>query len=234
MLFWRIIVKKLLNYFTKAEIILWVSSVLMIVGSFIMSGGDGYLSFIASLIGITALILCAKGNPIAQVLMIIFCLMYTYISYTFSYYGEMLTYACMSLPMATFSLVSWLRNPYEGNKAEVKVNKLKNNEHIFMAVLTVAVTIAFYFILKVFDTANLIPSTLSVTTSFAAAYLTFRRSPYYALWYAANDIVLIVLWTLAALKDISYVSVIMCFVTFLANDIYGFVSWKKMEKRQSE
>ena len=226
--------KKLLNYFTKAEIILWVSSVLMIVGSFIMSGGDGYLSFIASLIGITALILCAKGNPIAQVLMIIFCLMYTYISYTFSYYGEMLTYACMSLPMAAFSLVSWLRNPYEGNKAEVKVNKLKNNEHIFMAVLTVAVTIAFYFILKAFDTANLIPSTFSVTTSFAAAYLTFRRSPYYALWYAANDIVLIVLWTLAALKDISYVSVIMCFVTFLANDIYGFVSWRKMQKRQSE
>ena len=145
----------------------------------------------------------------------------------------MLTYACMSLPMAAFSLVSWLRNPYKGNKAEVKVNKLKNNEHIFMAVLTVAVTIAFYFILKAFDTANLIPSTLSVTTSFAAAYLTFRRSPYYALWYAANDIVLIVLWTLAALKDISYVSVIMCFVTFLANDIYGFVSWKKMEKRQN-
>lgn len=226
--------KKLLNYFTKAEIILWVTSVLMIVASFLMSGGDGYLSFIASLIGITALILCAKGNPIAQVLMIIFCLMYTYISYTFSYYGEMLTYACMSLPMAVFSLVSWLRNPYKGKKSEVKVNSIKGKEYIFMGVLTVAVTIAFYFILKAFNTANLIPSTISVTTSFAAAYLTFRRSPYYALWYAANDIVLIVLWTLAAMEDITYVSVIMCFVTFLANDIYGFISWRKMQKRQSE
>ena len=226
--------KKLLNYFTKAEIILWVSSVLMIVASFLMSGGDGYLSFIASLIGITALILCAKGNPIAQVLMIIFCLMYTYISYTFSYYGEMLTYACMSLPMAVFSLVSWLRNPYKGKKSEVKVNSIKGKEYIFMGVLTVIVTIAFYFILKAFNTANLIPSTISVTTSFAAAYLTFRRSPYYALWYAANDIVLIVLWTLAAMEDITYVSVIMCFVTFLANDIYGFISWRKMQKRQSE
>ena len=225
--------KKLLNYFTKAEIILWVFSVLMIVGSFIISGDEGILGFIASLIGVTALILCAKGNPVCQVLMIIFCCMYAYISYTFSYYGEMLTYACMSLPMAFFSLVSWLRNPYKGNKAEVKVNKLKNNEHIFMAVLTLAVTVIFYFVLKYFNTANLIPSTLSVTTSFAAAYLTFRRSPYYALWYAANDIVLIVLWTLAALKDISYISVIMCFVTFLANDIYGFVSWRKMEKRQN-
>lgn len=225
--------KKLLNYFTKAEIILWVFSVLMIIGSFIISGDEGALGFVASIIGVTALILCAKGNPVCQVLMIIFCLMYTYISYTFSYYGEMLTYACMSLPMAVFSLVSWLRNPHKGNKAEVKVSKLKDKEHIFMVALTLAVTVIFYFVLEFFNTANLIPSTVSVATSFGAAYLTFRRNPYYALWYAANDIVLIILWTLAAMKDISYISVIMCFVTFLANDIYGFVSWKKMEKRQN-
>ena len=225
--------KKLINYFTKAEIILWCSSVVMIFLSFIISQDSGYLGFIASLIGVTALILCAKGNPLGQVFMIVFCCMYTYISYTFSYYGEMITYACMSLPMAAVSLISWLRHPFKGNKAEVKVNRLKSKEYIVMLVLTVVVTIVFYYILRAFNTANLIPSTFSVTTSFAAAYLTYRRSPYYALWYVANDIVLIVLWTLAAMKDISYVSVIICFVTFLANDIYGFISWRKMEKRQS-
>ena len=225
--------KKLINYFTKAELIIWCSSVVMILVSFLISQDSGVLGLIASFIGVTALILCAKGNPIGQVFMIAFCLMYTYISYTFSYYGEMITYACMSLPMAVFSLVSWLRNPYKGNKAEVKVNRIKGKEYIFMVLLNVAVTVAFYFILKAFDTANLLVSTFSITTSFGAAYLTFRRSPYYALWYAANDIVLIVLWTLAAMKDISYVSVIICFVTFLANDIYGFVSWRKMEKRQN-
>ena len=225
--------KKLINYFTKAEIILWCSSVLMIFLSFIISQDSGYLGFISSLIGVTALILCAKGNPLGQVFMIVFCCMYTYISYTFSYYGEMITYACMSLPMAAVSLISWLRHPFKGNKAEVKVNRLKGKEYIGMLVLTVVVTIVFYYILRAFNTANLIPSTFSVTTSFAAAYLTYRRSPYYALWYVANDIVLIILWTLAAMKDISYVSVIICFVTFLANDIYGFISWRKMEKRQS-
>ena len=225
--------KKLINYFTKAEIILWCSSVLMIFLSFIISQDSGYLGFISSLIGVTALILCAKGNPLGQVFMIVFCCMYTYISYTFSYYGEMITYACMSLPMAAVSLISWLRHPFKGNKAEVKVNRLKGKEYIGMLVLTAVVTIVFYYILRAFNTANLIPSTFSVTTSFAAAYLTYRRSPYYALWYVANDIVLIILWTLAAMKDISYVSVIICFVTFLANDIYGFISWRKMEKRQS-
>ena len=205
-----------------------------IVLSFILFDNGSYLTLVASLIGVTSLILGAKGNPIGQVLMIIFGCIYGYISLVFSYYGEMITYVGMTVPMAIFSLVSWLKNPYKGNKAEVKVNRLKGKEYIFMVLLNIAVTVAFYFILKAFNTANLIPSTISVTTSFGAAYLTFRRSPYFALWYAANDIVLIVLWTLAAMEDISYLSVIICFAAFLANDIYGFVSWRKMEKRQSD
>lgn len=93
---------------------------------------------------------------------------------------------------------------------------------------------AFYFILGYFQTANLVPSTLSVTTSFIAVYLTYKRSPYYALGYAANDIVLIVLWILAARQDTSYLSVVVCFTAFLANDIYGFINWCRMGERQAE
>ena len=102
-----------------------------------------------------------------------------------------------------------------------------------MLFLSAAVTVIFYFILEYFGTANIIPSTLSVTTSFIAVYLTFRRNAYYALAYAANDVVLIILWILAALTDIAYISVIICFVVFLVNDLYGFISWKRMSARQN-
>ena len=181
----------ILRYFTKGELTLWLGSVLVIILSNIFMNGFSPISLAASLIGVTALIFTAKANPIGQGLMIVFCLIYTYISYTFSYYGEMLTYAGMSLPMAIFSFISWLKNPFEGNAAEVSVNeKITKGEYVFMLILTVAVTLIFYFILEFFNTANIIPSTISVTTSFAAVYLTFRRSPLYALAYAANDIVL--------------------------------------------
>ena len=132
------------------------------------------------------------------------------------------------------TLIGLARNPYQGNRAEVAVNRLKKRELVLMYALTVLVTVGFYFILDYFHTANMIPSTLSVTTSFIAVYLTFRRSPYFALAYAANDVILIVMWTMAAAEDISYLSVIICFVTFLVNDLYGFINWKRMEKRQME
>lgn len=111
---------------------------------------------------------------------------------------------------------------------------LKRGEPLFASVLTISITIGFYFILKAFNTANLFVSTVSVATSFIAVYLTFRRSPYFALAYVANDVVLITLWTLAALKNPSYWSVCICFVAFLVNDCYGFISWKRIKNRQSE
>ena len=166
--------------------------------------------------------------------MVIFSLLYGIISFTFSYYGEMLTYLGMTMPMAIFALISWLKNPHNGNRSEVKVNSIDKKEMLFMWLLAIVVTIIFYFILDTFHTANIIPSTISVTTSFIAVYLTFRRSSFYALGYAANDVVLIVLWVLASITDIRYISVVVCFAAFLINDIYGFLNWQKMKKRQKE
>lgn len=226
--------KSKIHYFKKSEIILWCVSVLLIVISFCVFDRSNYLTLAASVIGVTSLIFNAKGNPFGQFLMIVFSVLYGIISFSFAYYGEMATYLGMTAPMAAFSLVSWLKNPYESNKSEVKVNRLKAKEVVFMVVLTAVVTFVFYFILECFNTANIVPSTISVTTSFLAVYLTFRRSVYYAVAYAANDVVLIVLWVLATLSDISYLSVVICFVVFFANDIYGFVNWSKMQKRQEK
>ena len=222
------------NYFSKSEIILWLSSVLLIVGSFCIFDRESYLVLTASLIGVTSLIFNAKGNPFGQFLMVIFSLLYGVISYSFNYYGEMITYLGMTMPMAAFALISWLRNPYKKNRSEVKVNSVGKGEILTMTALTAAVTVLFYFILKYFQTANIALSTLSVTTSFVAVYLTFRRSPLFALAYASNDVVLIALWILASLHDVRYVSVVVCFVAFLVNDIYGYISWQKMKKRQNE
>ena len=116
--------KALTNYFTKKEIALWASSVILIVISFLLFDRGNYLTLIASLIGVTSLIFSAKGNPLGQLLMVFFSIMYGVISYTFAYYGEMVTYLGMTLPMAVFALISWLRNPYNGNRSEVKVNNI--------------------------------------------------------------------------------------------------------------
>ena len=225
--------RRVYNYFTPQERLLWGISAGAILLSFFLLDGRQYLTLAASLIGITAIIVNAKGNPLGQLLMVIFSLFYGYISYACAYYGEMITYLGMTGPMAALALISWLRHPFHGNRAQVQVNHISRREHGLLVLLTAGVTLGFYFILRALGTANLLPSTVSVATSFWAVYLTFRRSPLFSLGYAANDLVLIVLWVLASLEDVSYLSVVVCFAAFLVNDIYGFLNWRRMEKKQA-
>ena len=227
-------IKRLREYFSKTEILIWSISSLLAIVSFFLFDRSNFLILSASLIGVTYLILNAKGNPFGQVLVILFSVLYGIISFTFTYYGEMITYLGMTMPMAVFALISWLRKPFNGNRAEVTVGTISKAETVFMIALSAVVTILFYFILQAFHTANILPSTLSVTTSFLAVYLTFRRNPFYAIAYAANDIVLIVLWILASLSDTRYISVVVCFAVFLFNDIYSFFCWQRMKQQQFE
>lgn len=224
---------RLFLYFTKFEIGLWLSSVVVIATSFVLFQSKNYLTLTASLIGATFLILNAKGNVWGQVLTVMFSVLYGVISYASAYYGEMITYLGMTAPIAGAAIVSWVKNPAKNGKNQVKVNQLAQKEYAFLLGLSIAVTVIFYFILAAFDTAVLWLSTVSVFTSFVGAYLTMRRSEYFAIGYAANDVVLIVLWLIAASKDSSYFSMVICFLVFLINDIYGFFSWLEMKKSQA-
>lgn len=222
------------HYFTRGELALWLGSLALIIAAFCIWDRTNFLTLAASLVGVTSLIFCAKGNPLGQVLILLFSALYGVISWYAAYYGEMITYLGMTAPMAVYALIVWLKHPYKGNRAQVSVNRLRAREYLFMAALAAAVTAAFYFILRALNTANLIPSTVSVTTSFVAVYLTARRSPFYALGYAANDIVLVVLWSMAAAQDISCLSVVICFAVFFINDMYGFINWMRMQRRQHQ
>lgn len=217
---------------SKFEWNLWISSLIVVSGTFCLSSDFNVLTLIASLIGVTALIFIAKGDVIGQVLTVVFSLFYAVISLQFRYYGEMITYLGMTAPIAVLSVVSWLRHPYRGTE-EVKVDHLSRKQTVWMIFLTLAVTCVFYFILAAFHTANLIVSTISIATSFVASYLMLCRSPAYALAYAANDIVLITLWILATIDSLSYLPMVICFLMFFINDIYGFINWRKIRKKQA-
>jgi nicotinamide mononucleotide transporter PnuC len=210
---------------------LYISSLIVVTLSYFFSSQQDVFNFVASLVGVTALIFIAKGYVIGQILTIIFSTLYGIISFKNQYYGEVITYMFMTAPMAVAALISWIRHPYRDTK-EVEVHKLNVKEWVGMIIGALVTTFVLYFVLAYFGTANLYVSTLSITTSFMAVYLTFFRSPYYALGYSLNDLVLITLWILATLNDPSCLPVVFCFVMFFANDIYGFINWRRMEKRQ--
>lgn len=216
----------------KSEWCLWIFSLLAVGGSAVLLSEPDWVSVAAPLIGVTALIFVAKGHPLGQALTIVFAVLYGSISFAVRYYGEMITYLCMTAPMALLALITWLKHPYQ-DANEVAVGNISQRVVGVLMLLTALVTGIFYFLLRFLGNASLFVSTLSIATSFLASALTALRSPYYALAYAANDVVLIVLWCIASAADRSAIPMVVCFSMFLLNDLYGFVNWKSMERRQN-
>ena len=224
--------KKSFKSLTVFELVLWLVSCAGVLLSSLI-GDFSVLSLAAPIIGVTTLIFIAKGDVLGQLLTLIFSVLYAVVSFRLRYYGEMITYLGMTAPMAALSAVAWLKNPFERGKSEVRIARLSKTEKIAAPLLAGLVTFVFYFILKALGNASLAVSTVSVTTSFMASYLTYCRSCYYALAYAANDIVLIVLWSVASFSDLSYLSMVICFLMFFINDVYGFINWRRLYKRQN-
>ncbi len=225
---------KFFKSITPFEYFLWGGGILAIVLSFVLCKNTDWLNLIGSVLGCTGLIFIAKGNVLGQVICVIFSAYYGYVSFAMRYYGEMITYLGMTAPIAIAAVIGWLRHPFRGKKGEVEIAKPKKRTYLAVLVLSAAVTAAFYFILRALGTANLLWSVASVFTSFAAVSLSLLRSPFYAVAYACNDVVLIVLWSLAAAGNSEYIALAVCFSVFLAEDLYGFFNWLKLRKKQAQ
>jgi len=133
---------------TPFEWVLWIGSLAAIAVSFFAARGTDYLTLSASLLGATSLIFLAKGNVLGQFLVIAFGILYAIVSYSFAYYGEMITYLGMTLPSAVASMIVWLKNSFRGNHTEIAINALRKREYPVIFALAAAVTVAFYFILR--------------------------------------------------------------------------------------
>lgn len=164
--------------------------------------------------------------------MIVFCVLYSYISYKNGYYGELIICACLNFPMTIIGVITWLKNPFKGDNSEVEVGKMRTVDSLMLLVISVVIACIFFYILRFLATSNLIISTVSIGTSFFAAGLLAKRIEFYGLACALNDIVLMTMWTLASFQDMANVTMVVCFGMFLLNDLYGYFNWKKIKEKQ--
>ena len=220
------------NLFEKLFLII---SLIIIIACFFLGTDKNILSLVTSILGVITVIFGAKGLVWAPVVNLLYNIVYIILSYTQAFYGEVLIYIFMMTPINIAMIVSWLKNKSKEDENIVAVNKISKKEYILLFVFTFVVAVGFYFILKALNTTALFISTISLIDSFIATYLLYRRCSNYALSYIVNDIILIVLWSFAIINNgIAYLPMVLSFLVFLVNDIYGLISWKKREKLQNK
>lgn len=225
--------KKVLKNWNIFETLFLIISLIILILCFILSQDKNIFSLIASILGIITVLCGAKGLVVAPMINIIYNIIYIALSISQRYYGEVLIYIFLMIPLNIITIISWLKNKSKENKDIVKVNILSKKEYFYIITITILITIGFYFLLKALNTNELLVSTISLTDTLLASYLMLRRSSNYAIAYIVNDIVLITLWGLSIKNSgTTYLPIVISFIIFLFNDIYGLINWKKMEKNQ--
>lgn len=188
-----------------------------------------FLTAICSIVGITTALLLAKGKPLGQVFGLFIVLLYSIVSYKNKFYGEVIIYLVIMLPMYILGIISWLKHQNKKTNS-VDIGKVSKKEWVLVCLISIAFFIGIYFLLKLFNTNELFISSLSVIDSLFAVYLQIRRSKFSFYFYVVNDLVLIVLWGIPCLiGNVMLIPMLLNPIINLVNDIYGIINWQKLE-----
>lgn len=224
-------IKEYFKKWSKFEIILLSISILAMIISGVIVKSE-IITVLCSIFSIVTAMLQAKGKVESQFTAIIVCIIYSYISFKNKYYGEVIFYLLVMLPMSIGGIISWITHKNEKTDT-VEVNEIKLKEWIFLSIVSIIAFVGLYKLLEFFNTSELLVSTFSMIASFLAVYLLVRRSKYCFIFYLLNDIVLIILWGLPILSgNLLLIPMIIDPLTLLISDTYGSFNWNKIEKEQ--
>lgn len=218
--------KKFLKDWKSFEIALLLISVIAICVSTIICK-SGILTCVTSLAGVLCALLQAKGKIISQWIGLAEVMLYSILSYQNNYYGEVIIYVLVVFPMYLYGVISWITHKNEETDT-VNSNQIAKQEWIMLSFGSIFCFVGLYYVLKYFDTSQLIVSSLSMVTSLLATYLIVRRSKFSFLFYVANDIILVILWGIPILQgDFSLMPILIEPVILLINDSYGWKNWNE-------
>lgn len=223
--------KKIFKDWTKFEIILLCVSIISVVITGVLCD-SALLTIICSITGILCALTQAKGKIISQFIGLALVVLYSILSFQNKFYGEVLIYIFIMLPLFISGIISWIKNLNKETNI-VNENELQKREWIILIIISSVLFVGLYYLLKYFNTSQLFVSTLSMVTSLFATYLVARRSKYGFLFYIGNDIILFILWGLPVIQgNLLLIPMLVNPIINFINDSYGWKSWNNREENK--
>lgn len=221
---------KWLKDWTNFEKVLLFVSVFSIILVWIIFESD-LLTVSCSVMWALTALLIAKGNNLCRLFGILADTLYSIVSFNNHFYWEVFVHVIF-LVMDILWVISWIHHKNKETNF-VKINFIKKWEWIFAFIAFFILFVWMYYLLKFFNTNELVISTISLVLTLYAMYFLVRRSKYSLVIYLFCDITLILLWWIYVFKgNAGLVPVLVNSIILFVNDSYGFYNWRKVEKLQ--
>lgn len=192
---------------------------------------SSWIILLNALLGITTSFLLSKALAFGNIVGLIQIAFYIYISFQNRYYGEIISCALTSIPICIATFITWVKNKDNG---QVKINnKFGYKELILTIVIVFCLSFGFYYMLKAFNTANLIISTISLSLGCFKGYLQIRRSELNFVFSLINRVITFVLWLFIVLQgSLGYIPTVTTYAMYFTLDVFGLIVWLKLKNKQ--
>lgn len=225
-------VKKYFEEWNLWEVI-WLLSFTVIILTLSILWKDTWYGTVASLTGIWCVVLTAKGKISNYYFGIVNVILYAVVAYQSKFYGEVMLNILYFLPMTIGAIFLWKKHKVsEDRPDDVRIITLEWKERILWFVGSVFAILGYTYLLYVLK-GNLpwVDSITTVASIVAMIILARRAIEQWILWIFV-DILTVVMWVIAIKQGAGDITVLIMWIAYLINAVYGYMNWLKLLKEQ--
>ena len=202
-----------------------LSTVIMIVLSVIW--GDNLLALISGITGILGVVLAAKGKVSTYIFATVNVAIYALLTFQNHLYGEFMLNAFYYIPMNFIGFYLWSKHK-DNESGEVEGKKLTGKQTVILFAAVAVVVLVYWQILsRIGGQLALIDAMSTVFFVVALIMQVARYAEQWLLWIIVN-VVSVVMWLLLIGKDSSAVTMVVMWIAYLFNSVYGYYNWRKL------
>lgn len=209
--------------------IIWLIFANVIILGVSLYLGDTAIGILASLTGVTCVILCGMGKVSNYFFGTINLLLYAFVAWNAKYYGDVMLNLLYYFPTNIIGWVAWTKH-IDKEKNEVYKKRMTWKQDVILAVIGVVGVLAYSYILKLLGGNLPIVDSMSTVFSVIAQILMIKRfMEQWVIWIIV-DIVSVIMWIAAFFNGGESVAVLIMWSVFLVNAVIMFVKWLKESK----
>lgn len=212
--------------------IVWIVLANSIILGVSLYMGDTVIGIVASLTGVTCVILCGMGRVSNYFFGTINVVLYAIVAWKARYYGDVMLNLLYYFPTNIIGWVVWSKHLNQ-EKNEVYKKRMTLMQDILLAIISAAGVLGYSYILKLLGGNLPIVDSMSTVFSVIAQILMIKRfTEQWVIWIIV-DIVSVIMWIAAFFNGGESVAVLMMWSVYLANAVIMFVKWLKESKQDA-
>ena len=214
-----------LGKWNKIEFIAYLCVILFILIQAIFSG-DGTVTILSAICGITTTILTGKGVPTCYITGFVGSFLYAYLAYTNMLWGQMILYLGYYVPMQIIGFIQWKKH-LKQDEYEIIKTKLTTNEIIMYSVIIVSGILVISGILNHYKDIHPVLDGITSVLSVFGVFLTVKRViEQWYIWIVVNALSLL-MWIYVALSGQHVWATVIMWAVYLFLGFYFCSKWKK-------